>query len=80
MYDAADGNICVELRNAHHMIRKNPYFCRPHSRRGARVVEEARLESVYTVKGIKGSNPFLSASKDKEPLNWGFFIAGKHPS
>ena len=27
-----------------------------------RVVEGARLESVYTVKGIKGSNPFLSAN------------------
>jgi hypothetical protein len=27
------------------------------------VVEGARLESVYTVKGIKGSNPFLSAKK-----------------
>ena len=26
-------------------------------------VEGARLESVYTVKGIKGSNPFLSAKK-----------------
>jgi hypothetical protein len=26
------------------------------------VVEGARLESVYTVKGIKGSNPFLSAN------------------
>ena len=25
------------------------------------MVEGARLESVYTVKGIKGSNPFLSA-------------------
>ena len=25
-------------------------------------VEGARLESVYTVKGIKGSNPFLSAN------------------
>ena len=24
-------------------------------------VEGARLESVYTLKGIKGSNPFLSA-------------------
>ena len=31
-------------------------------RRDGRVVEGARLESVYTVKGIKGSNPFLSAS------------------
>ena len=29
--------------------------------RGVRVVEGARLESVYTVKRIKGSNPFLSA-------------------
>ena len=26
------------------------------------MVEGARLESVYTVKGIKGSNPFLSAN------------------
>ena len=31
------------------------------SRRDGRVVEGALLESVYTVKGIKGSNPFLSA-------------------
>ncbi len=31
------------------------------NRRDGRVVEGARLESVYTVKGIKGSNPFLSA-------------------
>ena len=30
--------------------------------RDGRVVEGARLESVYTVKGIKGSNPFLSAN------------------
>ncbi len=29
--------------------------------RGARVVEGARLESVYTGNGIEGSNPFLSA-------------------
>ena len=29
--------------------------------RDGRVVEGTRLESVYTVKGIKGSNPFLSA-------------------
>ena len=28
------------------------------------MVEEARLESVYTRKGIKGSNPFSSASPD----------------
>ena len=31
-------------------------------RRGAGVVELARLESVYTRKGIKGSNPFPSAT------------------
>jgi hypothetical protein len=30
--------------------------------RGVRVVEGARLESVYTRKGIAGSNPALSAS------------------
>ena len=29
------------------------YFCAP-KRRGARVVEEARLESVYTPKGYPG--------------------------
>ena len=29
--------------------------------RGGRVVEGARLESVYTSNRIKGSNPFLSA-------------------
>ena len=33
-------------------------------RRDGRVVDGARLESVYTVKGIKGSNPFLSAIKN----------------
>ena len=33
-------------------------------RRGVRVVEGARLESVYTVKRIAGSNPALSASFD----------------
>ena len=29
--------------------------------RGVRVVDGARLESVYTCKRIEGSNPFLSA-------------------
>ena len=33
------------------------------TRRDVRVVEGARLESVYTGNCIKGSNPFLSASK-----------------
>ena len=32
------------------------------TRRGARVVEEARLESVYTGNRIEGSNPSPSAS------------------
>ncbi len=36
--------------------------------RDGRVVEGARLESVYTVKGIKGSNPFLSANYIKIKL------------
>jgi hypothetical protein len=51
------------------------YFCGPSdgplcgygsvNRRGVRVVEGARLESVYTRKGIAGSNPALSASLSK---------------
>jgi len=32
------------------------------------VVEGARLESVYTVKGIKGSNPFLSANTNNSRI------------
>ncbi len=31
--------------------------------RGVRVVEGARLESVYTVNRIEGSNPSLSANQ-----------------
>src|SRR6476660_542861 len=37
------------------------YFCSPF-RRLARVVEEARLESVYTGNRIEGSNPSVSAT------------------
>ena len=37
------------------------------SRRSAGVVELARLESVYTRKGIKGSNPFSSAFSAAAP-------------
>src|ERR1035437_4746713 len=33
------------------------------TRRGARVVEWASLERMYVRKGIKGSNPFLSAKQ-----------------
>ena len=36
-------------------------FATPRIRRVVRVVEGARLESVYTRKGIEGSNPSLSA-------------------
>ena len=36
--------------------------------RVVRVVEGARLESVYTRKGIEGSNPSLSATKKIKPL------------
>ena len=35
--------------------------------RVVRVVEGARLESVYTRKGIEGSNPSLSATKKMKP-------------
>ena len=38
-------------------------------RRGGRVVEGARLESVYTSNRIKGSNPFLSAILKKLNIN-----------
>ena len=46
IYSAAKGWYCI--------------FATP-KRRGVRVVEGARLESVYTRKGIAGSNPALSA-------------------
>jgi hypothetical protein len=38
------------------------------------VVEGARLESVYTRKGIAGSNPALSA-KSPRYLSGGFFLS-----
>jgi len=38
------------------------------------VVEGARLESVYTRKGIKGSNPFLSADEMNVPDFIGAFL------
>ncbi len=40
--------------------------------RGVRVVEGARLESVYTRKGIAGSNPALSANMPFLALNMAF--------
>lgn len=44
------------------------------TRRDVRVVEGARLESVYTGNCIKGSNPFLSARKNPEgSLSFGIF-------
>ena len=38
----------------------NPSAIRAHDRRGVRVAEGARLESVCTRKGTAGSNPALS--------------------
>ncbi len=44
-------------------------------RRGGRAVEGARLESVCTLTGTKGSNPFLSAINNDAPLaGASFFI------
>jgi hypothetical protein len=47
-------------------------------RKGGRVVEGARLESVYVGNRIEGSNPFLSAKKLKSLLKKGlidpFFV------
>ena len=42
------------------------WFCRIKGR-GVRVVEGARLESVYTGNRIEGSNPSLSASQANRP-------------
>ncbi len=39
------------------------FLCARFFWRGVRVVEGARLESVYTGNGIEGSNPSLSARK-----------------
>ncbi len=44
------------------------------TQRGVRVAEGARLESVYTLKGIEGSNPSLSANKTNFITEVGFFI------
>jgi hypothetical protein len=51
-----------------------PYFCGPLSeRRGVRVVEGARLESVYSGNAIAGSNPALSANENRCPVR-GVFV------
>jgi hypothetical protein len=44
--------------------------------RGVRVVEGARLESVYTRKGIAGSNPALSADQMNVPALPGILFGG----
>jgi hypothetical protein len=43
-------------------------------RRGVRVVEGARLESVYSGNAIAGSNPALSAEHDECPALAGIFV------
>jgi hypothetical protein len=47
IYSGASGRTCI--------------FAAPYKWRRVRVVEGARLESVYTGNRIKGSNPFVSA-------------------
>jgi hypothetical protein len=60
---------CVFLRPSQWglLTAQRDWISRAHARffirRGVRVVEGARLESVYTRKGIAGSNPALSANK-----------------
>ena len=48
-------------------------------RRGVRVVEGARLESVYTGNGIEGSNPSLSASEISRSIT-GIFVFPADPT
>ena len=43
-------------------------------RRGVRVVERASLESLYTRKGIAGSNPALSAFTRRSFSEGGFHL------
>ncbi len=52
----------------------NLYFCRPKNWRVVRVVEGARLESVYTRKGIKSSNLLLSARNFKSSVTEDFLF------
>ena len=44
-------------------------------RRGVRVAEGARLESVYTFTRIEGSNPSLSAKNCPTDFSAGLFFA-----
>ena len=44
-------------------------------RRGVRVVEGARLESVCASNGTAGSNPVLSAKKNDQTFVWSFFLS-----
>ena len=55
------------------LFDEKSYFCTL-PRRSAGVVELARLESVYTRKGIKGSNPFSSASFEGRHTLPAFFL------
>ena len=50
------------------------YFCPPDKRRLVRVVEGARLESVYTGNCIKGSNPLVSALTRAVFCSIGFYF------
>ena len=52
----------LRMRKNYSTSEMLPVFLPP--RRPARVVEEARLESVYTGNRIKGSNPLVSANSN----------------
>src|SRR5580692_3271798 len=52
------------------LSRRGPsLYCARRVRRGGRVAEGARLESVYTGNRIVGSNPTLSASAIRNPFS-----------
>src|SRR5579871_20359 len=61
---------CSGRKERERASRGNMLFCEQPSRRDGRVVEGARLESVYRGNSIEGSNPSLSAiiADDSSPL------------
>ncbi len=57
-----------DVVDLHSFLKNRKYW------RVVRVVEGARLESVYTRKGIEGSNPSLSATTNKALSNPDLFV------
>ena len=61
---------CARSRaGCHDKVRRYSAVARLRVRRGGRVAEGARLESVYTGNRIVGSNPTLSASAIRNPFS-----------